>query len=299
MTKTPIPRRLRRIAERQHGRLTRTQLRDAGATRRQIERWMASGWLTREHRGVYVLGARPRDRTGVFAAALHALGPSAVLSFRSAGAIWLLLTGAVPVEVTVPPTTGRANRRRIRVHRAEVPAEHVTVKDGLRVTSLVRTILDLAAVLPPQQLARAFEQAQVRHHLTPEAVAIEVLCRGGRVGTPTLRSLLEGAVDPAAVASVLELRFLALCQHHGLPRPLVNVPLGSFVPDFRWPDAMVVVETDSRAFHSSVASRRRDAAKDAWLAEQGYVVIRLRWTDVTADTEGTANRIRAALDGAR
>lgn len=295
MKTTPIPRKLRRLAARNHGRLNRAQILNAGATRHQITAWVKAGWLTREHRGVYLFGPAPAARTGRFASALETMGPKATLSFRAAGGEWEVLRGAVPTEVTLPRSCARRKRKAIIVHRADLPPEHVTTRHGLRITTLVRTILDLAAVLTPRELDRAFEQAQVRHGLRPEDVAAEVLCRAGYPGTPKLRALLRDGVDPEGVASVLELRFLALCEQHGIPRPLVNVPFEGCRPDFRWPGALLVVETDSRQFHDTIAARRRDAQKDARLRAAGYTVIRLCWRDVVADPAAAVAAIREAL----
>lgn len=295
MSTSAVIRAVRRVAERQHGRVTWRQLVDAGATRDQVRRWTHHGWLTREHTGVYLLGARPRSRTGSFCSALLALGGDAALSYRAAAAHWELTTQAVPIEVTVPTASGRTHRDGIIVHRADIPAGHVNVRHGLRVTSLVRTHLDLAGVLTPRELDRMFEQAQVRHHLKPEILAAEAICRRGCRATVSLKALLAGAVDPEAVASVLELRFLALCDRHDLPRPLVNEPLGPWTPDFWWPEHRLVVETDGDAFHRTVAARRRDAAKDAWLRAQGITVIRLTWHDVTERPDQAAAGIHTAL----
>ncbi|UTI65514.1 DUF559 domain-containing protein [Paraconexibacter antarcticus] len=287
--------RIRRTAERQHGRITWEQLVVAGADEHRVRRWTQKGWLVREHHRVYVVGARPSSRMGTFASALLTMGDDAALSFRAAGAHWELLRGAVPTEVTVPRRSGRGHRRRIIVHRADLPAEHVTVRDGLRVTTLVRTHLDLAGVLRPPALARMFEQAQVRHHLDPADLAAEVVCRRGCRGAPALRAILEDAVDPAAVASILELRFLKLCAAHGIARPVVNQSLGPWVPDFLWPDAWVIVETDGWRYHRTAERRRRDADKDAWLRARGYVVLRLTWQDVTSRPEAAAARVASAL----
>ncbi len=296
MSTSAVIRRVRRVAERQDGRITRAQLQAAGADGAQIKRWTRQGWLVHEHRGVYAVGARQKVRSAQFRAALLTMGDDAALSFRAAGAHWDVLKGAVPIEVTVPATTGRGHRRTIKVHRAALPPGHVTVHKGLRVTTLVRKHLDLAAVLPPRRLARMFEQAQVRHHLDPALLAAEVIARRGYRGTPALRALLEDAVDPAAVRSVLELRFLRLCEAAGIPRPVVNEPLGPWVPDFVWPSAWLVVETDGYAFHRTAAQKRKDAEKDAWLLAQGFSVIRLTWADVTDHPEATAARVLQALD---
>ncbi len=295
MSTSAVIERVRRVAERQDGRVTRPQLRALGADDAQIGRWARKGWIVHEHRGVYVLGARQLGRSAQFRSALLTMGDRSTLSYLAAGAHWEVLKGAVPIEVTVPAATGRGHRSTIRVHRADLPPEHVTVHKGLRVTTLLRTHLDLAGVLAPARLARMFEQAQVLHHLAPDLLAAEVVCRRGYRGTPALRRLLEGAVDPSAVRSVLELRFLKLCEAAGVPRPLVNEPLGPWVPDFLWPAQRVVVETDGYAFHRTAAQRRRDAEKDAWLRARGYTIIRLTWADVTDRAEYTTGLVAAAL----
>jgi len=135
----------------------------------------------------------------------------------------------------------------------------------------------------------------VQSGLLPAAVAAEVVMRPGHRGSGRLRIVLQGAVDPADVRSVLELRFLRLCAAHGIPRPRVNEPIRRWRPDFLWPEAGLVVETDGARFHGTAAKRRRDARKDEELRAMGLRVIRLRWTDVAARPDQTADRIRHAL----
>lgn len=287
--------RILRVAERQHGRITWDQLLDAGATRARISRWTRDGWLVREHARVYLVGAKPRTRIGRFQAALLHLGEESTLSFEAAAAHWDVLAGAVPIAVTVPSATGRGHRDGIVVHRAVLAPEHVTTHLGLRVTTLPRTLLDLAGVVPLDRLARVFEQAQVRHHLDPTPLAADVVCWRGRRGIRGLRAILEDAVDPALVRSVLELRFLKLCARQGIPRPLVNEPMGPWVVDFFWPVMRVVVETDGWRFHRTAAQRRRDIERDAWLRARGLVVLRLTWRDVAERALVTAATVRSAL----
>lgn len=290
-------RRVRRRAQRQHGRITRDELRAEGVTDDTIATWKRRGWLELEHRAVFRVGAVPPTRNGRFYAATATLGPEAVLSHRAAGALWGIVTGAVPTELLVPPDSRSRSRDGFVVRRAVVGAHHRTVRDRIPVTTLVRTVVDLAAVEDELRLARAFEQAQVLHYLDPQVLGVEVALRRGYPGTPALRGLLRGAVDPAAVRSVLELRFLRLCADHGIPRPLVNVPLLGALPDFTWPDARLVVETDGKRFHSTAAQLRRDAALIAVLEARGWTVLRLRWADVVDRPGLTAARVHAALRG--
>jgi hypothetical protein len=280
---------IRRLAERQHGNVTFAQLRAARLTRHQIAHRVKEGWLVPRHTAVYAVGHVPRSRESRWHAAVLALG-DAVLSHRAGGAHWAVVGGAVPTEVTVP--RDRRPRDGIVIHRAPLPPEHVTTRDGIPVTTLLRTMLDLATVLPTRRLAQAFEEAQVLHHLPPAPLAAEVLARRRYRGNARLRAILDGAVDPAAVKSILELRFLRMCAAHGIPRPLVNEKIGIWTPDFLWPERRLVVETDSVAFHRTPAKKRRDAEKDAFLTDNGYRVLRVSCADVTETPESVARLIR-------
>lgn len=287
-------RRVAALAARQHGNVTLAQLRAIGLSLGEIRERNDQGWLIRRHTGVYAVGHVPRTRESRWLAAVLALGQGAVLSHVAAGAHWRMLAGAAITEVIVPTTAGRPKRDGIVVHRQRLPASHVTVHHGIPVTTPIRTMLDLAAVLSLGALARAFEQAQVLHQLPPAPLAAEVLSRPRHRGNAKLRRILIGAVDPADVRSVLELRFLRMCASYGLPRPEVNVRIGAWTPDFLWPEHRLVVETDGFDFHRTAAARRRDAAKDAFLRGEGLEVIRLTWADVAELTAATAARIRAA-----
>ena len=142
-------------------------------------------------------------------------------------------------------------------------------------TTPIRTLLDYAAVAPLNALFRAFEQAQVHLHIPPAPIAAEVIARPRARGNGKLRKVLEGAVDPKDVRSVLEIRFLRMCAAHGLPRPQVNVRMGEWTPDFYWPEWGLIVETDSVAFHSTAWERQRDAEKDEAMRALGFDVLRL------------------------
>jgi very-short-patch-repair endonuclease len=294
-TTEPPAQRVARIAAQQHGNVTTEQLRGAGFSAQQIARRVASGSLVRRHTGVYAVGHRPATQESRWLAAVLALGPDAVLSHRAAGALWGITRGPTTLDVLVPTTAGYRRRDGIVVHRAPLAPGDVVIRNGIPVTSLLRTMLDLAAVQSPWELARSFEQAQVRHHLSPVDLAVEVVCRRRYRGNGKLRRLLIGAVDPAKVRSVLELRFLRMCNAHGIRRPEVNIKMGPWMPDFRWEDARLIVETDGLEFHWTAASRFRDAEKDAYMRDHGYAVIRLSWADVTANPEATASRVRRAL----
>jgi very-short-patch-repair endonuclease len=291
---------IRRAAERQHGNVTFAQARAAGLSRDDIAWRCEVGWLIRRHTGVFALGHVPAARESGWHAGVLALGDGAVLSHSSAAALWGMLRGGGATEVTVPTTAGRIKRDGILVHRQRLPAGHVTTHRNIPVTAPIRTLLDLAAVASLSVLCKAFEQAQVHLHMSPAPLAAEVIARPRRRGNAKLRRILAGSVDPAAVRSVLELRFLRMCGAHGIARPQVNVRIGEWTPDFLWPDRRLVVETDGYDFHRTPAARRRDARKDEAMKGLGLTVVRLTWFDVVERPAATAERIlshECRLDG--
>jgi very-short-patch-repair endonuclease len=286
------------LAAAQHGNVTHRQLLDAGLSRDHLVWRIESGWLIRRHTGVYAVGYVPEARESAWHAGVLALGQGAVLSYASAIALWAMGRATAIIEVTVPTTAGHVKRDGIVVHRQRLPAEHVTTHRGIPVTTPIRTLLDYAAVAPLNALFRAFEQAQVHLHIPPPPIAAEVIARPRARGNGKLRKVLEGAVDPKDVRSVLEVRFLRMCAVHGIPRPKVNVRIGEWTPDFYWPEWGLVVETDSVAFHSTAGAKQRDALKDEFLRGEGLAVLRLMWADVVGRPAETARLIhQCRLDG--
>ena len=296
MTPLAHTQRIARLARRQHGHVSLEQLRDAGFDDEAVKTRTGVGWLIPRHREVYAVGHVPRTRQAIWSAAVLAFGPGALLSHLAAGALWRIVTGAVQTHVIIAPHLARRHRDGIIVHRQTVPEAHRATHDAIPCTNLLRTLLDLAAILPQRALASAFEEAQVIHELRPELLAAEVLSRRGYRGTGKLKVILKDAIDPKGVRSILELRFLRMCAANGLERPLVNERIGIWTPDFLWPRQMVVVETDGVDFHRTAAKRRRDDEKDAALTALGFTVIRLRWADVVEQPSTTAARIRDALN---
>jgi very-short-patch-repair endonuclease len=266
---------------------------DAGVTRRALDGLVEDGWLHRVHVGVYAVGHPRLDREARWLAATLATG--GVLSHRSAGEHWGILP---PGSGTVHVTRDRQGRRRagIVVHHAALTADEVTTRFGVATTSLVRTLIDLAAVLRPHELARAFDQAQVLHHLRPAALAAGIVLQPGRRGTAALQQLLADAVEPGEIDSVFELRFLKFCRRYSLPRPRTQAPFGIYRADFLFAQFGVVVETDSRRWHSTAARRARDARKTAYLEERGLIVLRLSWQELRGDPDGVHARIRSTFE---
>lgn len=263
------------LTRRQHGVVARRQLIEAGVTSSAIARMLSSGWLLRVHAGVYaVAGARPTLR-GRWMAAVLTSGRRALVSHRSGAELWRLIE-PIPGPVHVTTTSGGRSRPGIVFHRSDDVGAHRAVRERIPVTTAERTLLDLAGRLGPATLRRAFEEADRRELL--ETARLQRVCEQGRGrrGSAALRALVDAHRPLPAIDSVLERRFLRLCEDAGLPRPAIRVPIAGLEEvDCLWPRARLVVELDSYAFHRGRASFERDRARDAALQLAGYRVVRI------------------------
>jgi hypothetical protein len=256
------------------------------------------GRLHRVHVGVYAVGHRKLSAHGHRMAAVLACGPGAVFSHRAGAALWGLRASARPrIDVTV----GRGGRGGpgIDVHRVRaLHPDDRTVHDGIPVTTVARTLLDLAEVLRANEVERAFDEAERLRLLDMRALAAVCERATGRHGLRVLRPLLADARPSVAeTRSPLERVFLSFCRDHGLPLPAVNVLAAGFTVDALWPKQRLVVELDSYEFHGrSRGAFERDRARDAALQLAGYRVVRITWRRLTREPEAVAATIRALLD---
>ena len=197
-------------------------------------------------------------------------------SHHSAAWIWALKPpGTADFHVTVPGRT-RHGQDRVQLHSVRaLHARDSTLRDGIPVTTVARTLLDLAEVLRPRQLERVVEEAE-RLRLF-DLREVEDLCARshGRRGIRALKAALADAIEPPATRSELERRFLDLCRDAGLPTPSVNAAVLGYEVDALWPDARLVVELDGYGFHHGRAAFERDRARDAALQVAGYRVLRI------------------------
>lgn len=259
-----------RVAANQHGVVSLAQLERAGIHERGRRRRVAAQRLHRLHRGVYAVGHLGLSEKGRWMAAVLACGPDAVLSHTSAAALWQLLPQRGFVHVTVPGD-GRT-RAGIRVHRSRTLFHStVTRRAGIPVTTPSRTLADLRRLLPQPQFAAALRQAEY-------------------LGLP-----LDPALEPDRTRSELEARFLALCRRHRLPRPSVNVRVGSFMVDLLWPEQRLIVELDGYQAHGGRTAFEADRARDVELKALGYDVLRLTWRQVTMEPAEVARTMRRLL----
>jgi hypothetical protein len=184
----------------------------------------------------------------------------------------------------------------IRVHRSSLDAPDLTRHRGIPVTTPARTLLDLAAVVPPRALRRAVRQAHSLR-LVSHRELTELLARSGRrPGTRALRAILADGSAPTR--SELEDVVLDLILRGGLAMPDVNVPMildgRRVIPDFRWPDRHLVVEADGAAWHDDPLARADDAERQALLEAHGERVLRVTWAQALGQPAQTLARIARA-----
>jgi hypothetical protein len=259
------------LAGRQWGVVSLAQLRAAGLSDDAVQRRVEAGRLHRLHRGVYAVGHTVLKREGRWLAAVLACGAGAVLSHRSAAAHWALLQSeATRTDVTTP-------------------------HQGIPITSVARTLLDLAATVRPDRLERALAQAEHLELYDHRAIT-ELLARSN--GHRGQKALTEAtALEPKLTRSEWEVRLLKLVRAAALPEPLVNLSLAApdhprLEVDFCWPSHRLVVETDGWESHRTRAAFEADRRRDAALQADGYRVVRFTWRTPDATI---VRRLRALL----
>ena len=266
------------LAERQHGVLAYLQLRAIGVGRGGIEHRVKCGRLHRIHRGVYAVGHRILTPDGWRLAAVLAAGPGAVLSHESAADLWCIRDMARPLHVVSVPRHVRLPS--VETHHVTLPADEVTTVRGIPVTTVPRTILDLAAKRPEREIARLIHEAEVKR-LWDRLSLWDLLERyPRRAGARTVRAALADR-DPGVPKNVFEDAFLAFLDRHGLPRPEINVWLKAgtkwYEVDCLWREEHLIVELDGRAAHDTARSFESDRLKDRRLRVAGWDPIRVTW----------------------
>jgi Transcriptional regulator, AbiEi antitoxin len=231
------------LAARQHGVIAHRQLVAGGLSRSGIQRLIEAGWLHPLHKGIYAVGHRLVSWSGRCSAAVLACGCGALLSHQPAAGLWeVRRSSSSTLHVTVlrPPKGPRG----VRVHHVRsLHPEDVEEIDGIPVTSLARTLLDCAEVLPVRQVIRMIEEAERRHVFDMGAVERLLARSHGRHGVKPLRAALaELHGEPPRVNSDWERDFLDFCDDHDIPRPELNVMVEGFEVDALWRDAKLVVE---------------------------------------------------------
>jgi len=244
--------------------------------------------------GVYAVGHPHIERRGRLMAATLAFPEGAVLSHRTAAEVKRILrpTSTRPNVTSAERTLhGRPGIVLHRVRRLD-PALCTEV-DGLPVTTVERTLLDLAGAKDLMPLRRAWEGAQ-REGLLDVKKVIEIAENSPGRRVKPLKALIEEAMDAPDTKGEFEDRFTDfLLARPDLPTPHRNVLVEGYMVDVYFPGTKLIVELDSRLFHWH--KREEDAERDADLNLAGYLVYRVTWRTLTKQPEVVAHKIRRFL----
>jgi very-short-patch-repair endonuclease len=283
-----------RLARGQHGIVARWQLVPTGVPRTLLDERVKRRRLERVARSVYRVPGLDGPRANLVATVL-AFGADAVASHETAGNLHGVLEHPAP-QMVVSTGRGHPDRRdHVLLHRVRLPADERDTCDGVPVTSIARTLLDLAAVLPDRRLEQSLALALDRAGVTTDELHNLIARYPRRPGTPRLRGILTADEPPAMTRSEAEERFLALARTAQLPAPRVNVRIHGFEADFYWRAHGVVVEIDGLAYHTTRAAQQRDRRRDSTLGAAGIRVLRFTWQDLTSRPEATLVKVALAL----
>src|SRR3954447_11069978 len=233
---------IRDLASKSHGVVTRSELLELGLTPGEIRQRRVSGLLTPVHRGVYRVGHLAPSVEAGYMAAVKACGNASILSGRAAAHLWRLIKGSPP-----QPEVLTLNDRRVpsvRVYRARRTAlADVGKYRGIPVTTVPRTLVDLASSLAEPALARACHEAGVLYRTTPAQVDEVLLRLPNAPGRAKLERVLHGEV-PVTLSRLGE-PFLDRIEAAALPLPITNRVAGGHRVDCQWPERRITVELDS------------------------------------------------------
>jgi very-short-patch-repair endonuclease len=262
-------------AVRQHGHITRRQLRALGANDTLIARWRQAGRLVRVHAGVYAVGYRRVEPVAVAMAAVLACGDNALLSHDSAAALWGWRRWPRTPEVT---STLARRRPGIFTHRTRsMPRADRDRQLGVPVTSPERTIREIESRLTRKQFTRVVKDASLQRRLDDAAVT----------------RLLGYPAEPTR--SEFEEAFRRFCRRFGLPRALTLADVHGYEVDALFAEQRLVIELDGWEFHRSRVAFGDDRDRDADLLDFGYETVRITWERLHEMPEREAARLKRIL----
>jgi very-short-patch-repair endonuclease len=275
-------------------------LREIGLSKASIGHRVRNGRLHRLQPSVYVVGTRLVSRHGWWMAAVLASQPDAVLSHHSAAALWGLRgysEGAVEVTADRKSTSSKYVRR----HHASIPSDEVTAVARIPVTTVPRTVLDLAASEPVDSVKSLLREVEYRELWDRLSLWDMIERYPGRRGVRGIRVAMERLKEepPGRRRSPLEERFTPFLRRHRLPPPHFNdwITLGGkrYQVDCHWRGTRQVVELDGWRGHGTRTAFREDRTRDRRLRAAGYSVTRLTWTQLDDEPEEVAADLRAIL----
>jgi hypothetical protein len=285
-----------KVAARQKGNITRRQLLEIGLDDGGIAWRVRLGRLHRAFRGVYSVGRPPMTPHEWASAAVLAAGAGAALSHVSAMVLWgFWRQWEKPLEVTV---VGDRRTRGIRVHRSTtLRRREITTQLGIRTTTPARTIFDMTPRLNEKSLKRTVNNALGSPWLTENQLAEVLSWHPHAPATARLARLIGLGGTPTR--SGWEDEFPAFCGKHGLPTPVMGVPMFGYVADAVFVTERVIVELDSREFHTGLIPFESDRDRDAEMLAHRYVTVRITWERIEMQPVREAARLHRILANQR
>jgi very-short-patch-repair endonuclease len=281
-----------RLARRQHWVITRRQLLALGYSEEAIDHRLANGRLHAIHAGIYAAGRRALTREGHFVAAVLACGEDALLSHESAAEHYGIRTRrAGPIHVTVPPDA-HPRRPGIKVHRRAGLTP--MLRDGIPLTNIVDTLVDIAPRLSDAQLERTINEAVNRDLTDPDRLRAALPRR--RPGVCRVAKLLDRDTY-VTTDSIIEQRVLRIARRAGLPKPEAQRRLGGGRVDFVWPELRLIVEADSLRYHRTPMQQKADRLRDQQHAAAGFVTLRFTHHQITFEPDHVERTLRAVAQG--
>ncbi|HTU15817.1 MAG TPA: DUF559 domain-containing protein [Solirubrobacterales bacterium] len=297
-----------RIAGEQHGVVSRAQLRRAGVPSSTIQSRVDGAFLFPVFRGVYLVGRSGLSLDGLRLAAVLAAGRGAVVGGRAAAMIWGFMDHFSPVDVF--RLVGGANRRaQVRVDGSKVWPylmiwRPVRLSDsdirsvrGIPVTSVARTLWDLAALTSTQKFNRAFNEADRLRLIDDDEMSAFAAGMRGHHGAGLFRKrALARIPDIGRARSALEAIYLELLDRKVVPAADLNARVLDMEVDLVWWERRVIVELDGYEFHRGREAFERDAARGNRLKADGWSVLRVTWRMLNEDPDEVADLIVGVLE---
>lgn len=291
-------------AAQQHGVFSIDQARVAGITRAALRHLLDRQVVERVRPGVYRVRAAPRTWLQDLSSATI-WQPDALASHRAAASLWGLRGfEAAPLELVTERWARRGGQTDLLLHESkDLVAADIAERHGIACTSLVRTLVDLPAVVHEFKAGVALDQA-IR---TDPTVLGRVhdrhleVARRGRNGTVALRALLaERGEGDQLVDSGFERKALRLLEGAGLPRPVTQhqVRDGAFrcYLDIAWPRGLLALECDSLEHHLGERAFRWERVRRRTLIRLGWTVLEYTYREVTAEGHRVVSDVRFHLE---
>jgi hypothetical protein len=285
-----VGRLIARIATKQLGVISLEQLLDLGRSRGEVRGIVRRGFLIPLHRGVYIVGHRSLVPRSYLIAALLAAGSDAFLSHRTAAAVnGLRAINTRRIELTIPGANG-SHRAGLVVHRTRTPPHpsEIRMRDGLRVSSVPRMLVELAPRESDKELDRLITVAARKRRLDVTEMESTLVRHSRRPGLAKLKRALAAYRPKPEHKSGFEIAFDEwLAKHPEIPEPRRDVHFDNrWELDCYWPERRFAVELDTRDYHGAAADFDRDRSKDIYLKRHGIDHIRITDTRFQEDKAG-------------